>query len=147
VNLQSAGGKTALLKKTYYLTLGCRMAEPSGGLRNAFRDLVKRYHPDSVGSNGTPFFQEIVEAYHVLSDSDRRDNIYPCPLCRGSGEDDGAACPVCDELGVIEEKESIPVAIPAMLERNQQIEIPLRSLGIHNYYLRLRLDVAGNGVG
>jgi curved DNA-binding protein CbpA len=50
------------------------MAESNGGLRDAFRDLVKHYHPDSVGANGTPFIQEIVEAYRVLSDPDRRDN-------------------------------------------------------------------------
>ena len=226
-----------MLKKNYYLTLGRRTAEHGNGLRHAFYELVKHYHPDSVGANGTPFYQEIVEAYHVLSDSDRRGDYsrglsdaggfadieaawplpdfnsplgstvptdarflnnpsvswpslglireqvlknflharppdqmradaidahltltpedaarggiaiieapayYPCPLCRGSGQDNGCACPACDELGVVEEKETIPVEIPAMLERDQQIEIPLRGLGIHNYYLRLHVDV------
>jgi DnaJ-class molecular chaperone len=232
------GGDTALLKRNYYLTLGLRMTQRENGLRHAFYDLVRHYHPDSVGANGTPFYQEIVEAYHVLSDSDRRDDyarglsdagpsvargaawplpdfnsprdselptaarflgnsriswpsldlvreqvlknflrarpprqkraeaidaqltltpedaarggiamieapaIYPCPACHGSGQDDGLPCPVCDELGVVEEKESIPVEIPAMFEPHQQIEIPLRGLGIHNFYLRLHLDVA-----
>jgi DnaJ-class molecular chaperone len=232
------GGDNALLKRNYYLTLGLRMNDQDNGLRHAFYALVKHYHPDSVGANGTPFYQEIVEAYHVLSDSDRRDDyarglsdagatatrepawplpdfnsprdsrlptttrflsnsrmswpsldlvreqvlknflhgeppqqkrteaidaqltltpeeaarggiamieapaIYPCPACQGSGQEDGFPCPVCDELGVVEEKESIPVEIPAMLEPRQQIEIPLRGLGIHNFYLRLHLNVA-----
>jgi DnaJ-class molecular chaperone len=227
-----------LLKKNHYLTLGLRMTDHDNGLRHAFCALVRHYHPDRVGANGTPFYQEIVEAYHVLSDADRRNDyerglrdagasaarwaawplpdfntprdsdlptdarllsnsriswpsldivreqvlknflrarppsqrlaeainaqltltpqdaarggiamieapaIYPCPACHGSGQDDGCPCPVCDEIGVVEEKESIPVEIPAMFEPHQQIEIPLRGLGIHNFYLRLHLDVA-----
>jgi molecular chaperone DnaJ len=70
---------------------------------------------------------------------------YPCPLCRGAGQDEGLPCAVCDELGIVEEKETIPVAIPPMLQSNQQMEIPLRGLGIHNYYLRLHFTVAPNG--
>jgi molecular chaperone DnaJ len=231
------GGKE-LVKRNYYLTLGLRMTEHENGLRHAFYELVRHYHPDSVGANGIPFYQEIVEAYHLLSDPDRRDDyarglsdagpavtsrrawalpdlnspldsdlptaarslsnsriswpsldlvreqvlknflrarpprqkraeaidvqltltpedaarggiavidapaIYPCPACHGSGQDEGFPCAVCDELGVVEEKESIPVEIPAMFEPHQQIEIPLRGLGVHNFYLRLHLDVA-----
>ena len=226
-----------LLKKNYYLTLGLPMTDHDKGLRQTFYALVKHYHPDSVGANGTPFYQEIVEAYHVLSDPHRREDyarglshagalaieepawttpdfnspqdstvpadarllsnpriswssldlvreqvlknflhaqprrqrraepieaqlsltledaarggvavieapaFYPCPICRGTGRDDGFACTLCDELGIVEEKETIPVTIPAMLERPQHIEIPLRGLGVHNFYLRLRLDV------
>src|SRR5579859_5159779 len=63
-----------VLKRTCYLTLGCRITEHDNGIRHAFHTLVKHYHPDSVGANGTPFLQEIVEAYRVLSDSGRRDN-------------------------------------------------------------------------
>ena len=231
------GGNSSLLKKNYYLTLGGRMAEHGNGLRHAFCELVKHYHPDSVGANGTPFFQEIVEAYRFLSDSDRRENYtrglshagaftdsatalplpdldsrpepalpaparflshplvswpslelvrervlrnflhaeppeqvrteaidiqvsltpedtatggivmieapgyYPCALCRGAGQVGGFPCRVCDELGVVEEKEMIPVAIPSMLGSYQQMEIPLRGLGIHNFYLRLHFNV------
>jgi len=227
-----------LLKKNYYLTLGLRMTDHDNGLRHAFYALVRHYHPDRVGTNGTPFYQEIVEAYHVLSDADRRNDyerglsdagafangraawpqpdfntphdsdlptdarllsnsriswpsldlvraqvlknflrarppcqkraeaidaqltltpedaarggiamieapaIYPCPACHGSGQDDGFPCAVCDELGVVEEKESIPVEIPTMSEPYLQIEIPLRGLGVHNFYLRLHLEVA-----
>jgi molecular chaperone DnaJ len=226
-----------VLKRTYYLTLGCRITEHDNGIRHAFHTLVKHYHPDSVGANGTPFLQEIVEAYRVLSDSGRRDNYarglthagaltssqvalplpafdsrldmalptaarfisrpridwpsldlvrervlgnflralpprqmraepidaqlmltpedaasggvamidapayYPCALCRGSGREDGSPCSDCDEIGLVEERETIAVAIPTMLESHRQVEIPLRGLGIHNYYLRLHFNV------
>jgi hypothetical protein len=41
----------------------------------------------------------------------------------------------------VEERETIAVAIPTMLESHRQVEIPLRGLGIHNYYLRLHFNV------
>lgn len=58
--------------RNYYLVLGIDPLESSVGIRNAFRELVQRYHPDRAGSRGMPFFQDIVEAYRVLSDPDRR---------------------------------------------------------------------------
>jgi DnaJ-class molecular chaperone len=230
-------GDTKLLKRNYYLTLGCRVSEHDNGIRQAFHSLAKHYHPDSVGANGTPFLQEIVEAYRVLSDSDRRDDYarglthagaftrtqatlplpaydseldfalptaarflnrpqmswpslelvrervlrnflrarpprqmraepidaqlnltpedaarggvamidvpayYPCALCQGSGQEDGFPCSMCEELGLVEETETIPVAIPPLIDQHEQIEIPLRSLGIHNYYLRLHFNL------
>ena len=73
-----------MLKKNYYLTLGCAPARASGDIRQAFRNLVRHYHPDIVGATGFPFFQEIVEAYHVLSDSDRR-KYYQRGLHDGGG--------------------------------------------------------------
>jgi molecular chaperone DnaJ/curved DNA-binding protein len=226
-----------VLKRTCYLTLGCRITEHDNGIRHAFHTLVKHYHPDSVGANGTPFFQEIVEAYRGLSDSGRRANYarglshagavtnsqvalpllafdsglnmalrtvapfirrpridwlsldlvrervlgnflralaprqmrtepidaqlmltpedaasggvamidapayYPCALCRGSGREDGSPCSDCDQTGLVEERETIAVAIPTMLESHRQVEIPLRGLGIHNYYLRLHFNL------
>jgi DnaJ-class molecular chaperone len=53
--------------KDYYLILGVTRAGSKSGIREAFRELAKRYHPDHVGSQGTTFFQELVEAYEVLS--------------------------------------------------------------------------------
>src|ERR1700745_2384675 len=61
-----------MLRKSYYLTLGIPYSESTEGIRQAFREIVKRYHPDRVGSERLRFFQEIVEAYHVLADPDRR---------------------------------------------------------------------------
>jgi DnaJ-class molecular chaperone len=59
-------------KRTYYVVLGVSDRESHSGIRSAFRDLARRYHPDRVGPRGTAFFQEIVEAYHTLSDPGRR---------------------------------------------------------------------------
>src|SRR2546426_11961101 len=61
-----------MMRKSYYLTLGVPRSENTEGIRQAFREIVKRYHPDRVGSERLRFFQEIVEAYHVLADPERR---------------------------------------------------------------------------
>ena len=58
--------------KAYYLILGISPAESPSGVRSAFRDLVRQHHPDRAGPSGAPRFREIVEAYRVLSDPDRR---------------------------------------------------------------------------
>ncbi len=58
--------------KDYYLILGVSRDESPEGIRTAFRELAKRYHPDLAGAESTPEFQEIVEAYEVLSDPGRR---------------------------------------------------------------------------
>lgn len=58
--------------KDYYMILGISRAESGKGVRSAFRDLARRYHPDRAGPGGTRFFQDILEAYRVLSDAQRR---------------------------------------------------------------------------
>jgi hypothetical protein len=62
---------------------------------------------------------------------------YPCPVCRGSGKDDGAPCQVCGETGAIEETETVRIPIPPMVGDLDLFDSPLRGLGVHNYYLRL----------
>ena len=227
-----------MLTRNYYLVLGCNVTESANGVRDAFRELVKHYHPDRVGPGGTPFLQEIAQAYRVLSDFDRRNNYvlglkhagefvrgepvlllpdphpssevrvpavarvlkklhmagstlefvreqvlrnfvrgetplqgradpldvqmvlepeeaaagglavidvpayYPCPVCRGSGREDGEPCSVCDETGVVEESETVRVTIPPMVGDLDLFEIPLRGLGVHNYYLRVLIRIA-----
>lgn len=58
--------------KDYYIILGIPRGETAAGIRSAYRELVKRHHPDLAGEEGVPQFHEIVEAYEVLSDPDRR---------------------------------------------------------------------------
>ncbi|MBI4705794.1 MAG: DnaJ domain-containing protein [Deltaproteobacteria bacterium] len=58
--------------KDYYAVLGITRGEGPAVVRSAFRDLVRRYHPDRVGPGGTRFFRELLEAYAVLSDAERR---------------------------------------------------------------------------
>jgi DnaJ-class molecular chaperone len=65
-------GRKAMVTRDYYLILGVSPAASEDGIREAFRRLVKKYHPDVAGSTARWEFQEIVEAYEVLSDRTRR---------------------------------------------------------------------------
>lgn len=58
--------------KTYYMILGVSRGESSEGIRAAYRDLAKKLHPDVAGQQATRAFQEVSEAYDVLSDPQRR---------------------------------------------------------------------------
>lgn len=58
--------------KDYYLILGVPRRATQNGIRDAYRNLAKQCHPDLAGESGTPDFQNINEAYEVLSDPDRR---------------------------------------------------------------------------
>ena len=59
-------------RKTYYRILGVSSTETTSGIRAAFRDLAKRFHPDVAGEQATRSFQDVAEAYGVLSDPQRR---------------------------------------------------------------------------
>ncbi|MBN2467654.1 MAG: J domain-containing protein [Deltaproteobacteria bacterium] len=67
-------------RKDYYIILGVPNTESEIGIRRAFRELAKSYHPDRVGPRGTRNFQEIIEAYSVLSDPEKR-REYNASLC------------------------------------------------------------------
>ncbi|HEU5072954.1 MAG TPA: DnaJ domain-containing protein [Polyangiaceae bacterium] len=59
-------------KKSYYIVLGVSRTETASGIRAAYRDLVKKLHPDVAGESAAPAFREVTEAYDVLSDPSRR---------------------------------------------------------------------------
>ena len=61
-----------MASKDYYLVLGISREESPHGVRKAFRDLARRHHPDHAGPGGAPVFRDVVEAYRVLSDPQRR---------------------------------------------------------------------------
>src|SRR5256712_12132068 len=69
------------MPKDLYSTLGVTRTESLRGIREAFRKLAKRYHPDHAGQRGTPKFQEILNAYTVLSHPEKR-NRYNDSLAR-----------------------------------------------------------------
>src|ERR1041385_2791945 len=80
-------------KKTYYMILGVSRGETSGGIRAAYRDRARQLHPDVAGEGATRAFQELNEAYGVLSDPSRRraynaqialeaPSSLPCPWTR-----------------------------------------------------------------
>src|SRR5262245_66280565 len=65
-------GGGAMIERNLYVVLGVEPTETAQGIRSAFRDLAKRYHPDRVGDAGASAFREIDEACRVLSDSAER---------------------------------------------------------------------------
>jgi len=72
--------------RTYYMILGVPRTESPGGIRSAYRDLARRLHPDVAGEQATHAFQELSEAYDVLSDPQRR-REYNDKLRRAEGGD------------------------------------------------------------
>jgi DnaJ-class molecular chaperone len=60
------------MNRDHYVVLGISRYETEGGIHAAFRVLAKRYHPDVAGSEASGRFREVVEAYEVLSDPERR---------------------------------------------------------------------------
>lgn len=64
----------ATTKKDYYDILGVGRKAPEKEVRAAYRKLARKYHPDLNPNDKTAeaSFKEIVEAYEVLSDKDKR---------------------------------------------------------------------------
>lgn len=61
--------------RSYYDILGVKKDESTGGIKKAFRNLALKYHPDKVKNPDKKTeenFREIVAAYEVLSDPDKR---------------------------------------------------------------------------
>ncbi|HZQ51017.1 MAG TPA: DnaJ domain-containing protein [Bryobacteraceae bacterium] len=58
--------------KNYYAILGVSRTETPSGIRAAYRDAVRRTHPDYAGPRRAADFQEVVEAHSVLSNAERR---------------------------------------------------------------------------
>jgi len=220
------------------MVLGVSHAESPSGIRQAFRELVKQYHPDRIGPQGLRFFQEIVEAYRVLADPERRwhydqglfhaepgvrmpgvpiflypdtpspsplpqvisplhcppqgraaleaafaraarsltaldappeenwegidmqailspdeaakggvtflmvPSCVPCQTCGGSGREGLFVCATCDGAGLLEGEECVRIIVPPSVGDATLLEVPLRGLGVHHFYLRLHLRIA-----
>lgn len=56
----------------FYAILGVPPSASARTIRDAYLGLVRRLHPDRVGAEGTARFQEITEAYDILSDPVKR---------------------------------------------------------------------------
>lgn len=59
------------MAKNYYLVLGVSPQATIREIKNAYRKLAKKYHPDHHGADAVPFLA-IQEAYAVLSDPARK---------------------------------------------------------------------------
>jgi molecular chaperone DnaJ len=58
--------------KNHYLMLGISRRENFRGIRDAYRDLAKQYHPDRVGPDTIDKFRAIEKAYENLSEPAKR---------------------------------------------------------------------------
>jgi molecular chaperone DnaJ len=62
-----------MAKRDYYEVLGVSRDASESDLKNAFRNLARKYHPDvNDAPDAEEKFKEINEAYGVLSDTDKR---------------------------------------------------------------------------
>jgi len=68
----------------------------------------------------------------------------PCESCGGSGREGMFSCSWCDGEGLIEEQETVAVQFGPMIGDGARIDVPLRGLGIHNFYLQVDIRVAAN---
>jgi curved DNA-binding protein CbpA len=65
------------MKKTqpdYYAVLGIQRDAKPGAIKQAYRELVRKYHPDAAGSSAQARaqFEQLQEAYEILSDPSKR---------------------------------------------------------------------------
>jgi DnaJ-class molecular chaperone len=81
-----------MAKRDYYVVLGISRNECREGIKQAFRELAFRYHPDRAGPHAKDFFQEILEAYNVLSDPYKRTS-YDRGLRHGAATEDETDSP------------------------------------------------------
>lgn len=63
-----------MAKRDYYDVLGVQKKATSQELKNAYRKLAKKYHPDTNpgDTKAEQMFKEVTEAYNVLSDEEKR---------------------------------------------------------------------------
>jgi molecular chaperone DnaJ/curved DNA-binding protein len=48
----------------------------------------------------------------------------------------------CDGAGLLEGEEVVRVVVPPLVGDATLLEVPLRGLGVHHFYLRLHLRIA-----
>jgi curved DNA-binding protein CbpA len=56
----------------YYVVLGVAREASDEAIRQAFRALARRYHPDAGTGSSVERFRQVVDAYETLSDPARR---------------------------------------------------------------------------
>jgi len=64
-----------------------------------------------------------------------------CEVCQGSARDWLYPCLSCGGTGMVEHEDQVRISVPPMLHSDSVFEIPIRGLGIHNLYLRVRIRI------
>lgn len=94
----SNGGRSC-----YYSVLGVRRDASSSDIRSAYRKLALKWHPDrwasnpSIGGEAKRRFQQIQEAYSVLSDQGKR-SMYDAGFYDPTEEEDQGFCDFMQEM-------------------------------------------------
>ncbi|KAJ8447796.1 hypothetical protein Cgig2_015159 [Carnegiea gigantea] len=94
----SNGGRSC-----YYSVLGVRRDASSSDIRSAYRKLALKWHPDrwasnpSVAGEAKRRFQQIQEAYSVLSDQGKR-SMYDAGFYDPTEEEDQGFCDFMQEM-------------------------------------------------
>jgi molecular chaperone DnaJ len=203
--------------RNYYVVLGVASNETDQGVRAAFRDLAKRFHPDRVGPDGAARFREVTQAYEVLGDPERRHeydqslrlprepsraeglvrcvsmrrdladvrpseeamfsrfarNVSGVGIAKAEGVEElnvdvaisqeeaergtrvrlgipvfaqcggcrGRGCGGCGWHGMRESERPVTIDVPPMSGSGTTFVMPLAGLGIHNFYVRVRVRV------
>ena len=68
--------------------------------------------------------------------------FYNCRQCGGSGRDWLFPCIDCNAQGIFEQEATVSFRIPPMTPDRAVIEMPIRGLGIQNFYLRLHIRIS-----
>ncbi len=64
--------------KDYYKILGIKRDASQKEIKNAYRHLAKKHHPDATGKKTDEQFKNIQEAYSTLSDPEKRSDYDAC---------------------------------------------------------------------
>ena len=66
------------MTKDYYKILGIKDNDSSEAIKAAYRKLARKYHPDVAGNSNDAIlrFKEINEAYEILSNKVKKEDIY-----------------------------------------------------------------------